>query len=376
MAFYSLFDVVTLEAQIEGNLSKRADKTHLHSPLNPRYDFSVLHKTYQEMLACVYNASMPSNSEEHKRLVKTIKASGQTLSFDIMLFLCCMHGTCAKVMFEIYCDLQTEMLCQISEIEYSSVILFHANSLSIIEQMKANNIACETGIKMRSLLLDRTYNDSCSILTEDCGDISLLAFEQNENKNIDLFDNVQAIAENCKSKLIYIRIENSCDMDYDIPCPIAPAFINTCINLHTLVLSNLTFGGELGLTGCSSLSTLDLSLPVKGDPVRLIISPHRLTYCYINIDNSVYSPFVSIKCTCPFNSQLLEKLVLLNVKLENDLRLLDCGQLQRLGLVNVDTTYITTSIDYSEIEVCHLGSFTDQTVIKDALQSLQHSKCL
>ncbi|WAR20371.1 hypothetical protein MAR_002209 [Mya arenaria] len=389
MAFESLFNVKTLEAQIEEHLSQSTSKTEelglltglltktqLHSSVNPRYEYSFLHKTYQEMLACVYIALMPHNSEEHKRLMETIKSSGQTLSFDMMLFLCGMHGTCAKDIFEIYCDSQTAMLCQISEIEHSAVILFHENSLSIIEEMEANNISCETGIKIRSLLLDRKYNDSCSILSEDCGDISLLVFELNEIENIDLFVNVQAIVENCKTKLIFISIKNTCYMDYVIPCPIVPETINSCVNLHTLVLSNLTFDGYLDLTGCSSLSCLELSLPSKGDPVKLTISPNRLTKCVINAENPFHSPVASIKCKSPFNSGLLQYLVLFDVKLEDDLSLLDCEQLQRLELVNVDTTDINTSIDYSKLEECCLGGFTDQTVIKDALQSLQHSECL
>ncbi|XP_052766182.1 uncharacterized protein LOC128207351 [Mya arenaria] len=389
MAFESLFNVKTLEAQIEENLSQSTRKTEelglltglltktpLHSSVNPRYEYSFLHKTYQEMLACVYIASMPYNSEERERLVETIKSSSQTLSFDMMLFLCGMHGTFAQDMFEIYCDLQTAILCQLSEIEHSSVILFHENSLSVIREKKANNISCETGIKMRSLVLDKTYNNSSAMFTEDCGDISFLVLEMDEIENIDMFDRVQTIADFCETKLKFIYIENICDEEYFIPCPITPETINSCINLHTLVLSNLTFDGELDLSGCSSLSCLALSLPSKGDPVKLTISPNRLTKCVINAENPYCSPIVSIKCKCPFNSGLLQQLVLFDVKLEDNLRLLDCEQLLGLVLVNVDTRDITTSIDYSIVETCVLGGFTDPTGMKDALHSLQHSKCL
>ncbi|WAR01496.1 hypothetical protein MAR_008054 [Mya arenaria] len=117
MAFYSLFDVETLEAQIASNPSKSLDihnteelglltglisKTQLHSSsVVPRYEYSFLHKTYQEILACVYIASIPYKSEEHERLAETIKSSSQTLSYDMMLFLIGMHGACAQDMFEI-----------------------------------------------------------------------------------------------------------------------------------------------------------------------------------------------------------------------------------------------------------------------------------
>ncbi|XP_052819584.1 uncharacterized protein LOC128245458 isoform X2 [Mya arenaria] len=388
MAFYSLFDVETLDDQMESNLPKSLgtshkeelgllagllSKTQVHaSSVNPRYEYSFLHKTYHEMLACVYIASVSYNSEEHERIVETIKNSGQTFSLDMMQFICGMHETWSKEMFEIYCDMQTTMLCRGSYIELPAVKVFHKNCLNIIKEFGANKTAT---MKMRSLLLDSTYNYGSKISTKEFGEISFMALKVKKHKQRDMFDGVQDIVGHCKMKLNYLSIKNY-DVDNAIPCPIASKTMQSCINLHTLILRNLTIVGELDLTGCSLLSILDLSLPKEGEHVRLIISPKRLRQCSISIDDFVVSYTINIKCTCPFNSELLEGLFLWNVKLEDNLRLLDCEQLQVLALINVNTRNITTCFEYGKLIFCCLGGFTYPAAMKGALQSLQYSQNL
>ncbi|WAR20372.1 hypothetical protein MAR_002210 [Mya arenaria] len=375
IAFFSLFDFETLERQMErkfatlictrnveeiGLLSGLLLKRQIHSSsVNPRYEYSFLHKTYQELLACIYIASM-YKKKEHKLIAHIIKLSSQTLSFEMMLFLCGMHGRCASVIFEIYCDLQTNTLCQRPSIDHHDVRLFRETCVRICKEMKT-----EYAIKSRILLLGDQISARSTI--PYCKSIQFLILELNDENEIDMFDNIQKIVENCKTRMCYIRIKNNLSTDCVKPLQIIIGSINACINLHTLYLKNLYIDGIMDLTACSSLSCLEFSHPKTGKPFRLIISPNRLKICRITFVDCEDLSAVRIKCTCPFNSEVLECLELCSVRLEDELRLSEFVKLKSVCLLNVDTTEIT--IRNSEIEHCVFGGTTDPAVIKDVLKS-------
>ncbi|WAR09512.1 hypothetical protein MAR_034588, partial [Mya arenaria] len=142
--------------------------------------YTFLHKTYQEMLACVYISTKPLNSAHWDRFESYFKAN---LSPDMMSFLCVMNNEQGMKCLELYSSIERNFYKE--GLYHENELISYQNGVLMAHQECINSGIPKPDIVLKHIVIDRKNNKEppSSLVTQNMHRIHTLHLKSSEQEN-------------------------------------------------------------------------------------------------------------------------------------------------------------------------------------------------
>ncbi|XP_052782325.1 uncharacterized protein LOC128218699 [Mya arenaria] len=294
--------------------------------------YTFLHKTYEEMLACVYISTLPLNSNHWHCFESYFKAN---VSSDMMSFLCVMNNEQGEKCSEMYSSI--ERVFYRDGKYHENELISYQNAVLMAFEECINSGTLKAGIVLKHMLIDRKKNTGppCPLVVQNMHNIDtlhLISSEREKDIDVEFRDNIKLTS----LRTLIITGNNDTLMLETLTEP-------SCGHLRFLFINDVELKQKhLDLTGCTHLSNIELE-NVCFSSVQ--INAENLEQFWMYFETQFQQTWLptelELKLKGNFSAKLKE-LSVMYVKLNIAIDLSECVNLQKLVL-----EHISSSADYN-----------------------------